>query len=96
MRVLYHPEAEREVIEAALFYSGKVPNLGSEFLDEIDSAVQNIRSDPTRLPIIEDDIRVYLVPRFPYGIYYRVESEEIRILIVRHHSRDPDYGIDRK
>lgn len=96
MKVIYHPYAEREVIEAAQFYSSRVSALGTEFLDEIDRAVQSICSDPTRLPVIEDDIRVFPVSRFPFGIYYRVEFDEIRILIVRHHSRHPDYGKGRK
>ena len=96
MKVFYHPDAEREVIEAAQYYSSKVFALGAEFLDEINRAVQSICSDPTRLPVVEDDIRLISVSRFPFGIYYRVESDGIRILIVRHHSRQPDYGKDRK
>lgn len=29
--------------------------------------------------------------RFPYGIYYRREGDDLRILVVKHHSRHPDY-----
>jgi hypothetical protein len=32
---------------------------------------------------------------FPYALYYRVGSEEIRILAVKHHSRHPDYWKNR-
>jgi hypothetical protein len=34
--------------------------------------------------------------RFPFGIYYRQEeSNELRILAVKHHSQRPDYLRDR-
>jgi len=29
--------------------------------------------------------------RFPYAIYYRHEEECVRVLVVKHHSRHPDY-----
>jgi len=32
-----------------------------------------------------------LIRRFPYGIYYRIEGNSIRILVVKHHRRHPDY-----
>ena len=29
--------------------------------------------------------------RFPYSIIYRVEGDEVRILVAKHHSRHPEY-----
>ena len=40
MNVVYHREAEAELIVAAQYYESKVPDLGAGFLDEIDAAVQ--------------------------------------------------------
>lgn len=31
------------------------------------------------------------MPRFPYAIYYRILSDQLRILAFKHHSRHPDY-----
>ncbi len=50
MKVIYHPHAEKEIIEAAQYYASRVSALGAEFLDEIDRAVQSICGDPTRSP----------------------------------------------
>lgn len=39
MRLIYHPDAEAELIQAARFYESRVSTLGSEFLDAADRAI---------------------------------------------------------
>jgi hypothetical protein len=36
MSLIYHPEAENELLEAAQFYEGRVPTLGADFRDQIE------------------------------------------------------------
>jgi toxin ParE1/3/4 len=91
MRLIYHPDAEAELIQAARFYESRVSTLGSEFLDAADRAIAVIVEAPDRWSIIEADVRRYLMPRFPYAVYYRVFPDHIRILAFKHHSRYPDY-----
>jgi hypothetical protein len=91
MRLIYHPDAEEEVIQAARFYKSRLSTLGSEFLDAADCAIAVIVEAPDRWSIIEADVRRYLMPRFPYAVYYRVFPDHIRILAFKHHSRHPDY-----
>ena len=91
MRLSYHPDAEAELAEAARFYERKVPGLGARFRSEFESAVARILETPDRWRILEKDIRRFLMRRFPYSILYRIEGEEVRILVVKHHSRHPDY-----
>jgi toxin ParE1/3/4 len=91
MRLIYHPDAERELIEAAKYYERRVATLGVQFLDEADRAVSMILETPQSWRIIEEDVRRYLMPRFPYAIYYRLLSDGVRILAFKHHSRHPDY-----
>ncbi|MEP6668183.1 MAG: type II toxin-antitoxin system RelE/ParE family toxin [Chthoniobacter sp.] len=95
MRLIYHPEAEAELIEAAQFYERRVPTLGAQFLDAVDRAVRIIENSPERWNIVEEDVRHYLMPRFPYAIYYRSLSDQLRILAFKHHSRHPDYWRNR-
>jgi toxin ParE1/3/4 len=95
MRLIYHPDAEAELIEAARYYEGRVPTLGVQFLDEADRAVAIILEAPERWRIIEERVRGYLMPRFPYAVYYRAFSDRIHILAFKHHSRHPDYWRDR-
>jgi toxin ParE1/3/4 len=91
MRLIYHPEAETELVEAGQYYERRVATLGVQFLDEADQAVSIILDAPERWNIVEEDVRRYLMPRFPYTIYYRALSEYVRILAFKHHSRHPDY-----
>ena len=91
MKVIYHPEAEAELRSAARYYEDKVPELGQRFLDAAERAVESIVRSPTMYRIVEADIRLCLMERFPYAIYYRLLPDQIRILVWKHHSRDPDY-----
>ncbi len=91
MRLIYHPDAEAELIEAARYYERRLATLGAQFLDEADTAVSAIVEAPERWKIVEDNVRSYLMPRFPYAIYYRVFPDRVRILAFKHHSRHPDY-----
>ena len=91
MRLIYHPDAEAELIKAARFYNRRVRGLGAQFLDAADRAIAVIQEAPDRWSIIEADVRHYLMPRFPYAIYYRVLPDHLRILAFKHHSRHPDY-----
>jgi len=91
MILIYHPDAEAELIEAAQFYERRVPNLGAHFLDAAESSIRVIEDAPDGWSIIEGDVRHYLMPRFPYAIYYRLLADQIRILAFKHHSRHPDY-----
>ncbi len=78
MCLIHHPEAEAELIEAAQFYERRVPTLGTQFLDAVDRAVGVMLEAPERWKIIEGDVRHYLMPRFPYAIYYRVSRPSSR------------------
>ena len=91
MPLIYHPDAEAELIEAAQFYERRVPTLGAQLLDATDRAVRVIQEAPEQWSVIEADVRHYIMPRFPYSIYYRILSDHLRILAFKHHSRHPDY-----
>ncbi|HYJ04751.1 MAG TPA: type II toxin-antitoxin system RelE/ParE family toxin [Chthoniobacterales bacterium] len=91
MRVIYHPDAEAELIEAAKFYQRRVPGLGAQFLNGVDHAISVISAAPGRWAVIEKDVRRYLIRRFPYAIYYRAHPDELRVLAFKHHRRHPDY-----
>jgi hypothetical protein len=42
------PEAKSELTAAASFYDGEWKGLGEEFLDEVESLLSTIASDPMR------------------------------------------------
>jgi plasmid stabilization system protein ParE len=91
------PKAQQDITHAAHHYSQISAALAAEFLAEIDRAVAQIAARPESFEQVRSGIRRYLVHRFPYGIYYRMpDGNCVRIILVRHHSRHPGYGMRRK
>jgi plasmid stabilization system protein ParE len=91
MRLIYHPDAESELIEAARYYEIRVATLGIQFLNEADRAVTIMLEAPQRWRIIEQGVRIYSMPRFPYAVYYRDFPDRLHILAFKHHRRHPHY-----
>lgn len=92
----YADAALAEFIAAGRYYNRQVPGLGDDFVDEIEAAVQAVVTAPHTYRVIEDDVRRYLVRRFPYGLYYTIENEVVIIWAVKHLHRDPDYWQERR
>ncbi len=95
MRLTYHPDAEAELAQAAVFYENRSPGLGDRFLQDFDTAIQEIEAAPQRWPIVENNLRCHTLRSFPFGIYYRIHTDELRILVIKHHSQHPNYGSRR-
>ena len=89
--VVFLPQAEQEMLEAARFYESQTAGLGIDYLSEVERAVQTIAESPTKCPVIEGELRRRLIRRFPFGILYRIEPEEIVIIAVAHLRRKPWY-----
>ena len=87
--------AELEMLDAAKYYELQAYGLGMEFLEKIDTAIQDISKNPERWPIIRENIRRRFVHRFPYALLYRIEPDEIIIQATMHLHRRPDYWIGR-
>jgi len=58
--------------------------------------VRLIASFPEVFEQIEDEVRRCLVNRFPYGVIYGIDGEEVVVIAVAHLKREPNYWIDRK
>jgi len=95
MRLTYHPEAEAEIVQAAAYYEKQVKGLGSRFLSDLEATIASIVEAPLRWPLVEADVRRCSLRRFPYAVYYRVPPAGIRILVVKHHRRHPEYWRER-
>ncbi len=76
MSLIYHSDAEAELMEAAQFYERQVPTLGAQFLDATDRAIGVIQEAPDRWIVMEAVVCHYLMPRFPYAIYYRALPDQ--------------------
>jgi plasmid stabilization system protein ParE len=95
MKYSFHPDAEKEFVEAIDYFEEIERGLGYDFAVEVYLAVERTTAFPKAWPILEGNIRRCLVSRFPYGILYSEEKESIFIVAVMHLHRDPEYWSDR-
>ena len=72
MRVRYEDQARVELLESALFYEQRQPGLGDDFADAVEAIVNNAAADPSRFPIVEDNVQRCRIKRFPYCVYSRL------------------------
>ena len=93
--VEFHPEAESEFISAARYYEGQAENLGLAFIAAVQAMVQRVLEYPESGRSFGHRLRRVLVPRFPYGLLYRVEPQRIFIVAVAHLHRRPGYWRSR-
>jgi len=75
--------------EAYVWYEERQAGLGAEFLRCVDACMASIRSNPETYPVVHNEIRMALVRRFPYLLFYTPELDQITIFSIFHAARDP-------
>ena len=94
--VIFHELAEDELNEAAAYYAQARPGLGDAFVAEVQNAVDALAAAPLVGTQIENQVRWWLVRRFPFSVLYRVRTDHIRILAIAHQKRRPFYWRGRR
>jgi plasmid stabilization system protein ParE len=94
-RVVVLDAADEELVEAAKFYESKTKGLGVDFLAELDNAIARLTDHPYAGAVVSGPVRRRLLRRFPYGLLYRLEADEIVIVAVMHLHRRPGYWSGR-
>jgi plasmid stabilization system protein ParE len=91
-----HRSAERDLTDAFRFYKAEAGRgVAGRFLTEFERVVKILEEFPDIGTPTKDERRVYPLSGFPYSIIYRSVDTGIRVLVVRHQSRDPTFGDDR-
>ena len=88
-KILIKQEAELDLQDAYNWYEENSRGLGSEFIRVIDASLSTIQRNPFAYPEVYKKIRRKLIRRFPYGIFYLIESETIYVIACFHVKRDP-------
>ena len=95
MTYSYHPDARKELDEATDYYDQIDPELGDDFLKEINDCISRVLRFPNTWPKLRGNVRRCRTHRFPYGLIYELDDEHVFILAVMHSSRKPNYWADR-
>jgi plasmid stabilization system protein ParE len=89
LKPVFRPQADQEVQAARQWYEEQRPGLGIQFANAIDEAVERIAANPLAFRAVHGETRRAIVRRFPYGIYFRVLTDEIVVTAVMHGRRHP-------
>jgi plasmid stabilization system protein ParE len=89
LAVDFRRAAQQEFNQAALWYEQRQSGLGTQFVAEINRAIELAREHPLRFPVTHREIRCVRVRRFPYSVFYLAEQRRIVVLAVFHGRRDP-------
>lgn len=91
MTYSFHPEARNELFATINYYETAKKGLGSDFLNQIEQAIKRIIILPKAWSILDTNIRRCLVNRFPFGIIYGINNDDIYILAIMNLCREPNY-----
>ena len=91
MKYEFHPEAEQELYEATSRYDAEVPELGLRFAAEVERVIQLPLEHPELGSRLDDDLRHFVLRKFPFSIVYAVVGDLVYIVSVAHGSREPGY-----
>jgi toxin ParE1/3/4 len=90
MRVKLAPEAAEEMLDTAAWYDRREAGLGQKFITACDESFEHILHDPERHLNVGKGFRRYLMPRFPFVVYYEVKGDVLIVWAVFHGARNPD------
>jgi len=95
MRVVFEPQAEDEILEAATYYRNRSADAANKFISDVAALVELLLQFPRIGSPIRHQARRVLLSNFPYQFVYRIEGDDIRIYAVAHLKRKPSYWTGR-
>jgi plasmid stabilization system protein ParE len=87
--VVLRSEARAEFDEAFDWYEQQRPGLGVDFVMRVQEVLDRISAMPELYEQVFQDVRRGVVRRFPYSVFYKVETDQILVLAIFHSKRDP-------
>jgi len=88
-RLIINPFAELDLQSAFEWYDLQKEGLGEEFILEVDKTINRIIQNPNQFSVVKKFIRMAVVKRFPFGIFYLIKDDIINVFAIFHFSRNP-------
>ena len=95
MKYFFHEAAEEEFFAVVEYYEKIQLGLGLRFSEEVYSTIKRICEHPDAWTFIDPKTKRCITNQFPYGILYRIENDQVRIMAVMHLHKKPGYWKDR-
>jgi plasmid stabilization system protein ParE len=72
------------------------PQLADRFFKDLLGTISKALSNPLHFPPIHESLRRANLADFPYHFLYEEKPWGIKVMVVRHHRRNPRYGRQRQ
>ena len=95
MNFSFDPEAEKEFQHAVDYYNKCQKDLGFEFATEVYKSIDHILAFPEAWSKLSKNTRRCITDRFPYGIIYLIDEDEIVVIAIMQLQKRPNYWGDR-
>ncbi len=87
-----HPSAERELTEAALYYSRQASgHVASAFLVAFERVIAVLGLNQQLGTPVAESLRIHPFRRFPYSVVYREAEFGPEVFAIAHQKREPGY-----
>ncbi|MCC5841733.1 MAG: type II toxin-antitoxin system RelE/ParE family toxin [Opitutales bacterium] len=96
MKIVFHPLVFTE-IDAIMTYYEEIAEfaLADRFFEDFSQTVRRVSENPQSFSNRAGDFRRANLRRFPFNLLFRDFPDHVRVLVLRHHSRNPKYGQER-
>lgn len=81
--------------DACDWFECQQSGLGLRFRNDVREATLRIAGSPMLFPVEMQEVRRYVMNRFPYTLRYVLRADEVWIVAVSHQHRRPDYWAER-
>jgi len=96
IRHRYHPEASAEYRAAVAWYRERSQDAARRLTEAVNAGLRSIRERPLAWPVwCGGPARRRVLHGVPYSLIFQVNTDEVVIFAVAHHSRRPEYWIER-
>lgn len=92
MRIQYTAQSRLDLLAGLSYYEEHQPGLAADFYKEFVLAEQDVREAPEFWHPLTKGYRRKHLKRYPYSLVYRIESEDLVLIVaVAHSSRKLNY-----
>ena len=95
MDVRFHRRVQADLDEILKKYYEISRELGEDFFAEFQIGINKTIENPQRFHFDRSGLRRCNLDRFPYHFLYDIRGDFIRIWVLRHDHRNPDFGLER-
>jgi toxin ParE1/3/4 len=94
-QLLISDESRLDILDAFSWHEIQREGLGKDFELCLEAGLHELQRNPMSFQKKYREVHVYYITRFPYGVYYLVDANRIKVMAVSHTSRKPQSWVKR-